>query len=161
MAVVKRPVTSASNTHKAPGGGCHALRGGGEAAAALLQLGRTHHLLAQLPQQANAAGSMLREAAGGGVLRLTTGVRPSTAAGGRPPTCRLSSAQVVLSEGAFSCYYILCICVLCAPHTAIHVSSYYCICVLILLCMCPHAVVHVSSYYYVCVCMLLCRYCAS
>ena len=35
------------------------------------------------------------------------------------------------------------------PHTTIHVSSYYYICVLILLCMCPHTTIYVSSYYYI------------
>ena len=34
------------------------------------------------------------------------------------------------------------------PHTAIYVSLYYYICVLILLHMCPHAAIYVSSYYY-------------
>ncbi len=36
-------------------------------------------------------------------------------------------------------------------HTPIYVSSYYCICVLILLYMYPHTTIHVSSYYYICV----------
>ncbi len=36
------------------------------------------------------------------------------------------------------------------PHTAINVSSYYYICVLILLHMCPHTTICVSSYYYMC-----------
>ncbi len=46
--------------------------------------------------------------------------------------------------------YMLYMCV-----CAIHVSSYYYICVLILLHMCPHAATYVSSfYYYVSVCML-------
>jgi hypothetical protein len=35
------------------------------------------------------------------------------------------------------------------PHTAICVSSYYCIFVLILLYMCPHTTFYVSSYYYI------------
>jgi hypothetical protein len=35
------------------------------------------------------------------------------------------------------------------PHTTIHVSSYYYICVLILLCMCPHTTIYVSPYYYI------------
>ncbi len=43
--------------------------------------------------------------------------------------------------------------------TAFYVSSYYCLCVLILLSMCPHTSVYVSSYYYVysyyCLCVLI------
>jgi hypothetical protein len=46
-----------------------------------------------------------------------------------------------------------------APHTAIYVSSYDCICVLILLYMCPRTTMHVSSYYYMCphttICVLI------
>jgi hypothetical protein len=41
------------------------------------------------------------------------------------------------------------------PHATVYVSSYYCICVLILLYMCPHATVYVSSYYCICVLILL------
>jgi hypothetical protein len=44
-------------------------------------------------------------------------------------------------------------CYMC-PHTTIYVSSYYYICVLILLYMCPHmcphTTIYVSSYYYMC-----------
>ncbi len=32
------------------------------------------------------------------------------------------------------------------PHTAVYVSSYCCICVLMLLCMCPHTAIYVPSY---------------
>ncbi len=39
--------------------------------------------------------------------------------------------------------------------TAIYVSTYYYIRVLILLYVCPHATIYVSSYYYTCVLMLL------
>ena len=60
-------------------------------------------------------------------------------------------------------------CVLILPRTAIYVSSYYYICVLILLYMCPHTTIcvlilpymcphttiYVSSYYYICVLILL------
>jgi hypothetical protein len=35
------------------------------------------------------------------------------------------------------------------PHTTIYVSSYYYICVLILLHTCPHTTTYVSAYYYV------------
>jgi hypothetical protein len=45
----------------------------------------------------------------------------------------------------------LCMC----PHTAMYVSSYCYVCVLILLCMCPHTSMYVSSYCYVCVLILL------
>ena len=47
------------------------------------------------------------------------------------------------------------------PHTTVHVSSYYCRCVLILLYMSPHLLtgpqtaIYVSSYYYICVFILL------
>jgi cbb3-type cytochrome oxidase subunit 1 len=37
----------------------------------------------------------------------------------------------------------------------LHVSSYYYLCVLILLHMCPHTTTYVSSYYYICVLILL------
>ncbi len=39
-----------------------------------------------------------------------------------------------------------------------YVSSYYYICVLILLDMCPHTTRYVSSYYYICVLILLFTY---
>ena len=42
------------------------------------------------------------------------------------------------------------------PHTAVYVSSYCCICVLILLYMCPHTATYVSSYCYISV---LCHIC--
>jgi hypothetical protein len=41
------------------------------------------------------------------------------------------------------------------PHTAIYVSSYCFICVVILLYMCPHTAIHMSSYCYKCVLILL------
>jgi len=39
--------------------------------------------------------------------------------------------------------YALC---LACPHTAIYVSSYYCMCVLILLYMCPHTTIYVTEH---------------
>jgi hypothetical protein len=48
-----------------------------------------------------------------------------------------------------SSYYCICVLIL------LYVSSYYCVCVLILLCMCPHTTVYMSSYYCICVLMLL------
>ncbi len=46
-----------------------------------------------------------------------------------------------------SSYYCICVLILLYmyPHTTVYVSSYYCICVLIVLCMCPHSTVYVSS----------------
>jgi hypothetical protein len=62
-----------------------------------------------------------------------------------------------ISAGLYvSAYRCMC------PHTAIYVSSYCCIFVLILLYMCPHTAVcassycYVSSYCYICVRILLC-----
>ena len=48
-----------------------------------------------------------------------------------------------------SSYYHICVLILIyvCPHTTIHVSSYYYTCVLILLYMCPHTTM--SSYYYI------------
>ncbi len=42
------------------------------------------------------------------------------------------------------------------PHTTIYVSSYYYICVHILLYMCPHTTIYVSSYCYICVPIYMC-----
>jgi hypothetical protein len=52
-----------------------------------------------------------------------------------------------------SSYYYICILVLLymCPRTTIYVSSYYYTCVLVLLYMCPRTTIHVSSYYYICV----------
>jgi len=41
------------------------------------------------------------------------------------------------------------------PHSTLYVSSYYYICVLILLYMRPHTTIYVSSFYYICVLILL------
>jgi hypothetical protein len=56
-----------------------------------------------------------------------------------------------------SSYYYICVLILLymCPHTAIYVSSYYYICVLILLYMCPHTAIYMSSYCYICVLILL------
>ncbi len=54
------------------------------------------------------------------------------------------------TQGAARCdgsWAPFCWCLLRCPHTAIYVSSYCYICVLILLYMCPHTSVYVSSYY--------------
>jgi hypothetical protein len=55
-------------------------------------------------------------------------------------------------QALFKPLYIQHICVI-----LLHVSSYYYICVLILLYMCPHTTIYVSSYYYICVLILLIR----
>jgi hypothetical protein len=81
-------------------------------------------------------------------------------AGGTVPQASLrkyvSSYYYVSSnfaEGTVSSYYCICVLIILymRPHTTIYVSSYYCICVLILLYMCPHTTMCVSF-----VLMLLC-----
>jgi hypothetical protein len=49
-------------------------------------------------------------------------------------------------------YYCMCVLMLLCmcPHTSACVSSYYCVCVLMLLCVCPHATLYVSSCCYMC-----------
>jgi hypothetical protein len=63
--------------------------------------------------------------------------------------------SVILCVSSYCCVCVLILLCMC-PHTAVYVSSYCCVCVLILLYMCPHTAVYVSSYYCVCVLILLC-----
>jgi hypothetical protein len=64
----------------------------------------------------------------------------------RPPTVHVT----VVYESNAKIWSHVC------PHTPVCVSSYCCICVLILLYMCPHTAVCVSSYCYMCVLIQLC-----
>jgi uncharacterized membrane protein len=69
------------------------------------------------------------------------------------PHTMIYSSQMRLDTTIYvSSYYSICVLILLYVSAyyyicvRIHVSSYYCICVLILLYMCPHTTIYVSSY---------------
>ena len=75
--------------------------------------------------------------------------------------------RFVLMPHTYVSSLLLCMCphptkYVSSPYLTIHVSSYFYVCVLILLCMClillymcPHTTMYASSYYYICVLILL------
>ncbi len=65
-----------------------------------------------------------------------------------------NDACTTIYVSSYCCICVLILLYMC-PHTTIYASSYYHICFLILLYLCPHTTIYVSSYYYICVLILV------
>ncbi len=92
------------------------------------------------------------EGGGGGVSRSGGGGQSGGGEGGGEEERGETCVEDPLGENVvrdYICLFSCCYTYVC-PHTAMYVSSYCYICVLILLYMCPHTAVYMSSYCYIC-----------
>jgi hypothetical protein len=117
------------------GGGCHTVWGGDALAAAHLHFQEAAAIAIAVMGRGGGGGAELGRAEGGGGGGLSRSVAQACVAA---ILCSHSGSREVSEEGRDARVV--------GADTAVYVSSCYCVCVRMLLCMCPRASMYVSAH---------------